>query len=329
MLIFIDSADHYTTNAGFLKKWTSGTNPVGSAGNGRNGTQSIRYVSSSPFYKTIPSQSTYIVGFALRSSSTSGYTVISFQESSTTHVDVRMVSGGQLQVTRNGTVLATGTTALLTNVYYYIEFKANIHSSTGSYTLKINEVVELTASGVNTRNGGSGIINMVLFGGGGGTTVDIDDVYFCDTTGSTNNDFLGDIKIESLTPTSDSTPLTWAPSTGSTHYNLLDEVPPNDDTDYVTTSGVNFDDVFGFSNLTTVSGTVLGVQINTYDRKTDAGGVNILHLMRIGGIVYTGLQFAQQDTYIYHSGIIEKNPGTVADWTIADVNNAEFGIRRL
>lgn len=45
--------------------------------------------------------------------------------------------------------------------------------------------------------------------------------------GTENNDFLGTVLVVGMTPTADAA-LNWTPSTGTTGYEILDNVPPND-----------------------------------------------------------------------------------------------------
>lgn len=320
MLLFIDGTNHYDAS-GAAQKWGSATFSV-SATSGRYGNKAI----SGTGTKAVPAASTYIFGAAYKIGTFNFDTLLAFRASNINQIDIRVNHAGILYMTRNGTTIATATNPLALNTYYYLELKVFVNSSTGYAILRVNENVEINFSG-NTQAAGSAIIDNIrvlsTFGGY------LNDIYICDTTGSYNNDFLGDVRIETIYPTADSTPLAWTPSTGSTHYNLVNETSEDGDTTYVTTSGVGIDDVYSFSNLVTTSGTVLGIQQVAYDRKTEAGGVSLQHLLKLSGTVYAGVMFSEQDTYTYHLGILETNPDTAAEWSLTDINNAEFGIRRI
>ena len=56
-----------------------------------------------------------------------------------------------------------------------------------------------------------GMLETTLIG-----TLDIDDLYICDGTGSApHNTFLGDCRVDTLLPTADGTAQQWTPSTGT------------------------------------------------------------------------------------------------------------------
>lgn len=79
--------------------------------------------------------------------------IIGFQDGSTDQVGVRLRTDGKLAIS-NTTELAVSTSAISTNVWYYIEFSANITSAgTGSATINVNGVQWATASSVDTATG--------------------------------------------------------------------------------------------------------------------------------------------------------------------------------
>src|SRR5207249_1015486 len=118
-LLFVDSFDHYTT---ITQKWT--TFVSGSIGAfGANGTNGLRNTGApATLAKTLPggSKGTLVCGLNFRTSGTaavgSPFELVAFRDSGTIQIDVRMKSDNTLQITRNGTVLGTGTTVLSLNV---------------------------------------------------------------------------------------------------------------------------------------------------------------------------------------------------------------------
>lgn len=344
-LRFADGFDHYLpANAVSSGKWSSTTASTFTQGTGRFGGYCMYMTtagnSTSGITKVLDSQSTWIVGFAWYSvNPTVANTVVQFRDGATVHVDVRQTATGYLQITRNATVLGTCTaTALQPYVWYYIEFKCNISDGAGAPVLRINGVQEPitwatgTATTQDTRNAGNATADRILFGNvsGGNMTWQIDDVYICDSTGSApNNDFLGDVKVESLFPNGNGTTSNLTGSDGNTtdNYLLVDEIAPST-ADYVESSDVGNKDTYAFSNLSSTAGTIYGVQLLPYAAKSDAGTRSIGSVALLSGTESVGPTGALSATQLYYPRIMETDP-TGATWTIANVNSAEFGVKVL
>lgn len=342
-LLFIDSFDHYTsltTKYNTLTCSGSGCTVTIDASTGRFGSGLRLWNPNSgggEVNKILPSTySTIIVGFAFRftATQTASPTLVIFKEGSTSHVDVRLDDTHRLYVTRNGTTIASPAGNPLTlNTWNYLEFKATIHDTTGSVEVKVNGISTVSASNVDTRNGGTGLLSTVTLGGsgrssdGGTAGFQYDDIYICDTSGTTNNDFLGDVRVEAIFPSGAGNTANFTPSTGS-NYENVDEATPDDDTTYNYSSTAGHVDTFAFGNVTPTAGTVYGVQQILYARKDDAGSRSIRPVVRHSGTDYdTGTSTSIGNSYAINLFVIEQNPGTSAAWTISDVNNAEFGYK--
>lgn len=334
MLLFIDGFDHYATGD-LTKKWQStASGSIGSTSGRRSGGA---YVGSLFHYlsRALPgSYSTLIVGMAIKSSSTNGYALYCMNEGSTIHLCLCLNSASKLELRRggsSGTILATSTQALVSTSFYYLELKATINDTTGSYELRINGTTEFSASGVDTRNGGtSGVIDTFMLGNtastGTGAVATYDDLYICDTSGSNNTNFLGDCRIDTLLPTSDGTYTQFTPSTGTSHYALVDESTPNT-TDYNSDATSGDRDSYGFPDLSSlVSQTIFGVQINAAALKTDAGARNLGTMSRLSSTNKDGSGVALGTSQAYVSEIQETDPASAA-WTESNVNAAEFGVK--
>jgi len=156
-----------------------------------------------------------------------------------------------------------------------------------------------------------------------------DDAYICDgTTGDDpshpNNDFLGDVRIVAIFPDAIGTYSQWTPTSGD-NYTCVDETTPNDDSDYVATSGIGNIDTYNFESLPVSSGTVLAIQCNSYARKDDAGSRSIGNAIYYNSILYSGSEQSVGDTYRYYPEIFEVNPNTNVRWTISELNSVEIG----
>ena len=272
---------------------------------------------------------------AIKPAVTTGYALFALYEGSTAHLTVVIESTGKLSIKRgayNGTNLATGNTVLSVGTWYYVELKATINDTTGSTEVRINGVADspLTLTNTDTRNGGvSGVCDIFMLGQVASTTgsqASYDDVYVCNTSGATNNDFLGDCRIDTLLPNGDGNYTQFTPSTGVAHYAVVDESTPNTtDYNYSSTSGDR--DSYTFPDLTgLVSQTVYGIQINAAALKSDSGSRSLGTMSRLSGTNKDGAGAALSTSLAYLSEIQETDPASVA-WTEANVNAAEFGVK--
>lgn len=226
----------------------------------------------------------------------------------------------------NGTSVA----ALSINTEYYIEWKITFANSISADTcvVKINGVQVLNvASGQDTQASANASANGFHLGGfNQASTCIYDDLYLCDQSGSTNNDFLGDIRVDTVFPTSDGNYTAFTPSTGSDHYALVDETEPNT-TDYNDGATVGDRDSYGLGNLTALtSQTVYGVQVNAAILKDDAGAKSAATFVRSASTNQDGAAVALGTSQVYVSQIFEQDPNAAAAWTETTVNAMEAGV---
>jgi hypothetical protein len=329
-LLFCDSFDHYTT---ITQKWTTQANAGIQAGTGRNGTASIQMSGGATPRNAIKTlgvnAQTLIAGVAHKNSRADiAQPIFGFMDAGAWQCEVRMNATGQLQICRNGTVLATSDQALQSDIWYYIQFKAYIHDTLGTAEVNVNGLTWVTISNADTKNTANAYANQICLWNhtGAGPTVNFDDLYVCDTTGSYNNAFLGDVRVQAILPSGVGAQAEWDPSAGA-NWQCVDEAAPNADTDYVSTAVAGERDSYLFGDLTPVTGSIKAVVVYPMARKDDAGARSIAPVVRVGGVNYDGVEQSIADTYAYYKQIYEENPGTALPWTIADVNAAEFGVK--
>ena len=333
-LLYMDGFEHYDSTT-FLTKWDAlGSGGInGSAG--RTGVKCMQNQSSgTATIKIIPVPGdVFIFGFAVKFNTIlpAGNVFFQFLESAIVHVAVHLEGSGFMSVKRGTTLLATATTnPLVAANWYYVEAKVVIHDTTGSVEVRVDGTtvtfdVPLTA--VDTRNAGTGVVDRVDVRGSLSPYTYYDDLYICDDSGSApHNDFLGDIKIENLmVQTGNGSNVGLTPSTGTDHGALVDEVPPNT-TDYNGGSSVGLKDTYNLPSMVG-TGAILGIQTNLYVAKSDAGARSVCPVVRTGGADYDGTSKTLLTTFKYHTHVWEKNPGTLAAWTSADINALEAGMK--
>jgi hypothetical protein len=342
-LIFFTGFDTYAT-ADITKEFTTVTGfstsvPGIYETGGRRGGGALRAPNNESFGSsaliTLPSSvTTFVCGFAFYANIFyTDKTFALFKDSGTKQLELQMNSDGTIDVTRNGTVLGTSSASMSTFTYHYIEFKATINNSTGSYELRLDGVNILSASGVDTQNTANASINSVTLGSpsenmGGVGYFDVDwrydDFYVLDTTGSApNNNFLGDVRIDSVYPTGDGNYTQYSLSTGSSHYQLVDEATPNT-TDYVYNGTDGNKDSFAMGNVAALTAqTIYGVRVKAAALKDDAGTRTLKVGVRSGSTDSVSSAQALTTSQLYVSHILETDPNTSAAWTESGVNALE------
>lgn len=346
MLLALDSFDHYNTATLGTKGWSPTGAVAVMAGQGRNGTQSLRtyYTGGQGYYnyatRALPpvTGSTIIFGLAFRAATLLDNPIINVFEGSYGQVQITLTSSGALEVRRaNGgntgtsnysNVLITTPALVTAGIYTYIELKVLIANTGGTAEIRVNGTTAGTFSGDTQANGATW--STVKLGRDHIDTTnnifDYDDLYICDGSGSTHNDFLGDHRIVALVAqTGNGTHTDWVPSTGTNHGALVDETVP-DNTDYVSATVVGATDTFNFPPVGVV-GTVKAVQVCNY-AKCDIAGLRVMTpgSRPPGGPFYPANGQLMSSEWQYAMEIFTTNPVTVAPWTVAEIDASEFGV---
>jgi len=334
-LLFVDGFDHYAT-ADLAKKWTSGGGnmTVGAVGR-RSGSGISGSTSAANLSKTLAASASWVVGFAfhIATAPAAARRICAFYDAGTTQCELRVNADMTLSVTRNGTALTNGTSVatLAAGIFAYIEFKVTIANSisAGSCKVRINGADVITvATSQDLQNTANASANQFILGiENSSATVTFDDVYICDQAGSTNNDFLGDVRVDTIYPTSDGNYSQFTPSTGTSHFALVDETTPNT-TDYNDGSTVSDRDSYGMGNLAALtSQTVYGVQVNAAILKDDAGAKSACTMVRSSSTNADGASAALGTSQVYVSQVFETDPNGAIPWTETTVNSMESGVK--
>ena len=327
-LLFCDGFDHYAT-ADIPLKWNDNASGFSSIGAGGRNSNAVLLSGGGGGYtkRTCPNASgdTVIVGFAYKPTNLGWDRLFRIDTLNAINAFMLVQSTGRLNVVFPGGTMMSTTAPLILNTWVYLELKVVI-ANAGSATLRANGEVIGTFSG-DTQAGATATWDQVGFGqsGVGEAGGYIDDFYVCDGTGATNNDFLGDIRVQSILPSGAGNTTQMTPSAGS-NYACVDEAAPNGDTDYVSETTAGEKDTYAFGNLTSTSGTIKGVQVLINARKDDAGSRSIAPVYRPVSTDYDGTTVSVSDSYAYLREITEVSPATSAAWTIAEINGAEFGV---
>lgn len=327
-VLLIESFDTYATG-NYIGKWSSQGGTIGAVG--RQGTNGISHSTEMWMDKAVSNKKTIIVGIAVKLSTTKAWNIIEFRDSVNVQLGLYTDGSNQIIIKRGTTTIRNTGYSIPTNTWIYLEFKAVIDNSSGSWELRINSVHEDSDSGIDTQQTGNAYITTVRFrfGGIGSSTHWLDDIYIFDDETAYNNDFVGDVHVEAIFPDGDGYLNEWVgePSGGG-NYTKLDEIDPNDETDFVATSGIGYIDSYDFASLVTGVGSVYCIQLNMWARKDDEGSRVLNAITRPLSTTYSGVApISLGDTYSYRVFHFETNPETAGYWTIAEINAAEFGIK--
>jgi hypothetical protein len=186
-------------------------------------------------------------------------------------------------------------------------------------------------AGTNTRSSTNNSASLVELRNSSPIYNIYSDFYILDDTGNTNNNFLGDIIVETLYPSGIGNYSQFVGSDGNSvnNYQLVDDPAFDGDTTFVETSGVGFIDTYTYTKLSKVPSVIYGIQQSIGCRKTDAGNRTIAGLIRVAGTDYLSNDPIVTDTYLLQGVVIETNPATSGAWSQADINSIEAGFKIL
>lgn len=351
-LLFLDSFDHYATiDLGLKWSATSGSATI-AATSGRRGGGAMQIPDNTTMRKDIGGARTLITGFAMKitgfttssdpSSSSSSIHWMTLGNADGTHLYCSVFSDGSIGVYRRITTSASSagygllgrTTGgvLQPNVYAYVEVKATISASaTGQVKVLVNGVAVLnlvniiTISAFSTIETISRVLLIGVSGPGSPNNTFFDDLYICDSAGTVNNDFFGDVRIDVVKPNADGTYRDFVPDTGTAHFSRVNEAVA-DQTSYVASSTIGAKESYQFEDLASIVGVVRGVQIVDVSIKDDAGARSISHLVRSGISEEFSSAIPLSTDRKFYTSVHERDPATGGNWTQTSINAAEFGI---
>ena len=331
-LRFLDGMLHYTVPAQLPVKYTavSNSNMTSTTGRRSSTVALLMQTQGDSITMTFDSQPTWIIGFAYQMmGSAEMNTVLQVNDSTgTNQLCVAITTGNTIQLLRGsqyGTVLATSSNALLANTWNYIEIKMTIASSGGGFEVRVNETVWVTYTG-NTQSSSNANANTLQLKGRYAHCAYMD-IYMCDGTGSRNNTYLGDCRIDTVRPSAAGTYTQMTPQGNANNYANVNDTTLDSDTTYNTSNTAGAIDSFTCGALTAITGTIFGVQANVAADKDDAGARTVAATTRVSSTDYVGATQSVSMSYAYYKQIWEQNPYASANWTASQINASEFGYK--
>jgi hypothetical protein len=284
-------------------------------------------------YKSIPELSEIYVRYAIYApvwGVNGNHMYIGWYATSTEYGRLRCADGtvNKMGYYIGATLKATATHGLTDAQWHWVELYIYIADSDGRVILYQDGVLEIDYTG-DTKPSSASTINAFRFGYGP-TGFGYDDIAANDTSGDSDNSWCGDGHIELLKPVNDSSNITpeWNPSSGSAHYAMVDEIPPDNDTTYISASVTGLKDAY---RLSTFNGTGKNIRAifsegRAKDNSGESGGIKTGFYIS-GCSVLSSASTVLPSNYTRIIGDCTTiNPVTGVAWTESDLNNIEFVI---
>lgn len=334
---WVEGFETHATSTYLNRKYASGGGTL-SATTGRLFGNAI-FISGSGGHLSTPSfgvQNTWIVGFGFKlASSVLGSPTVTVMSGASEQCSITVVSSGAgyvWRLRRGSTTIATSATVRNLNTWYYVELKVTARDGTdGVYELRVDEIADISGSGVNLANTGADGADVFQFSA---TTNNPswDDIYINDDQGSANNDFEGDSAVRGILPNGDGASSDWVPSTGSSHFAMVDDTATSsNDNDY--NRGVNNGDrdLYDYENLAgLLNGPIAAVMVTSDMHMETTGTATVKVVVRQGGVNFDAATHTVNGTGVRaYTQVIENSPDDSAPWEVADLDGAQFGVEKV
>lgn len=253
-------------------------------------------------------------------------------------ISVTVGPTGRIQAFCAGALLGESTLEISAGSYNHIELKAILDASAGVILVHVNgkEWINLTGQ-VTIPGGATGFGSQVGFGTpNGSSAIWVSDIYWDDIFTYNQNtagvhDILGQYGVYQLKPNADDgTHHDWTLTSGIHGYALINEVPPDDDVNFIFTGTVNNRSDFGVEPLPANITLVAAVMPVGRLRKTDTGDANVDIGVDSGGTTSYSADTPITTSWAYYQPkVFEKDPNTSAAWDPVNVNAALLTIKRV
>lgn len=322
-LVFIDSFDHYNTLAQMAQKWAVADGAIVSPGRfGGNCWDGGGVIATGPV-KSASASMGIGVAFKTQAMGKLGTFLLTENVAFGTRVLVGTIGDGRIQIGYPSlpfdVVSGRSTEAFIrTNVWNYWE----ITYSGGAVSVYIDGALAATGSIPDIDYGSGPVpprVDGVAFQGPGGGFFAAFDDFWIDSSPVRH----GDVNCRANLPDGDGAALQWVPSSGTTHYNLVNQVPFVA-LDFVHTT-VTARDSYTYGDINT-DRLITALQWVPY-----SGGASLTAETYIGGSFYNLGATAQMAGGIggFTNKIVTTNPATATDWTPSDFNAAQCGFFKI
>lgn len=183
---------------------------------------------------------------------------------------------GQIRVEdANGTLVTSSAAGTLNaNTHHVVVCEAEIGAASGTVRVWVDNMTTpvIDETGVDLTDAGGGTCDLIRWTSSVGDT-EISQIFVYDTSGSTWNANVGDVRYFPMLPDGDDS-TAWSPDTGTTNYDRVDDplsAVADGDTSYVEATAASTIDLYTLSDLPGSVQSVMGVLGILEAKKTDAG----------------------------------------------------------
>jgi hypothetical protein len=212
--------------------------------------------------------------------------------------------------------------------WHYVELQVVQGTSNGTLTVRLNGVLAITLSAQNTTQGGGPLLTAFAGSVPGQpcpVTVDVDDLYLADTSGTINNTFLGDVRVDALKPQAPGALNQWTVEPAG--LPAWAAVSDGDETTALRAATAGLRQTFDVEALPVMTTPAIhGVQVTLLARKTDAGTGRVRGIVASGAQTAVSADLVLQEQLAWHTALFERNPNGNVQWTEGAFNAAEFGL---
>ena len=336
-LLYTDGFDHYATAAMDHKGWSFflADNHKIATTDGRRGTQSMfasgLNTGSHAAHAITPDSDTFIVGAAMKWSAFPGSDrdQIRILNNVGTEIAIFTITpAGELEITSGGQTKTTASSIWTPTQYNYYELKYTKGTGANSFCELRKDGIALLTINTGTATTQASSIE-VLEKDTLSWSGSMDDLYVLNGLGTTNNDYLGDVRVDTHYAIDDGADTDFVPFVAGTNFAMVDEVLTDSDTTFVEAGSINARDLNGVT-VATLGTQIHAVQQVIDNRKTDAGTVTVDVISEkpagTGEKINANAQ-AVSDNYQMAIAVLETDPDDSTTWTDAKLNAQEFGYK--
>lgn len=255
-------------------------------------------------------------------------------------IEIRNASNvkiGKISIEPDGSILAEalGTDVGLSDpkitasAWHHLEYKWVIDPIVGEVEIRVNGLVVIHETDLNTGSvGASQFVIGTLIDGGSAETFFIDDMFCWDDTGTDNNDFLGTQRATTLFVNGDTAQADWSVIGAADGYAAIDEETPDGDSSYILAEDTGDTSEFTLPAMPPETELIAGVYIPTLAKLDDAGTGNIQVSMVSGSDVSEGADTVLTTAYTYWGDAHDVDPATGDPWTKAGIEAALIRVEK-
>lgn len=339
--LFADGFDHWSTPANAASVYHNIGNGFfvdNNAANARTGTGSVYTAESTNHYgyylNIAPASNVLITQIAMSTPSlpTSDNNGFSFGTANraATFLSVYYNTSGGLSVYLGTTGTLLGKTAdgiLGVNSYVSVQCRVVIDPVNGSVELRINGAADpvLLLEGINTTNGAGTTIGSFSFGiiyDRGTPVFHFDDLVIFDDSGTTDNDFVGDMRCRTRYTNANGPNQDFTSLSGAAAYSELSHVPSVPATYGIVGAAAGNESNFGLDLVPDNTSFCAGMFVFAQVLKSDAGASHLNINFQSGVSSSPNIGVNPGTAAAYYTGACEVDPATGTYWTKAALQAA-------